>query len=305
LSLAGRQNKNSNQKKSVEESKMHRIPRLLPVLLFTLFTAGCSLPIQVASLVADGISLFTTEKTVSDHGISMAMDKDCAVWRGLGGDEICKDKAKGAVMTASRSGPVASLAAAGPSESSAAAGRRLFTQVESVEKEILSAIPAAAAKPSSNPRRPAARQPTFVLALAESNSFAAFDAAVAAAKIANDVKTAKQARPVAAAKPGQASQGGGEKGGLHFVLASFSIRGNAEKLVRLNAGLSPKVVTVKVKNRAMHRVVVGPFAAERRKTTRKRLADSGFASAWGIRLQPATGGAMLAALPERAGGSGF
>ena len=217
---------------------MHRIPRLLPVLLFTLFTTGCSIPIQVASLVADGISLFTTEKTVSDHGISMAMDKDCAVWRGLGGDEICKDK--GAVMTASRSGPAASPAAA---------GRRVYTQVESVEKEVLSAIPAA--------------------------------------------------------KPGQASQGGGEKGGLHFVLASFSIRGNAEKLVRLNAGLSPKVVTVKVKNRAMHRVVVGPFTPERRKTTRKRLADSGFASAWGIHLQPATGGAMLAALPERAGGSGF
>ncbi len=281
---------------------MHRVPRLLPVLLFTLFTAGCSIPIQVASLVADGISLFTTEKTVSDHGISMAMDKDCAVWRGLGGDEICKDK--GTMMTVLRSGPAASPAAAGPSESSAPAGRRFYTQVASVEKEILSEIPAAAAKPSSNPRRLAARQPAFVLALAESNSFAAFDAA-AAARIANDVKTAKQARPAATAKYGQASQGGGEKGGLHFVLASFSIRGNAEKLVRLNAGLSPKVVTVKVKNRAMHRVVVGPFAAERRKTTRKRLADSGFASAWGIHLQPATGGAMLAALPERAGGSGF
>jgi hypothetical protein len=95
---------------------------------------------------------------------------------------------------------------------------------------------------------------------------------------------------------------------LHFVLASFSIRGNAEKLVRLNASLSPRVVTVKVKNRAMHRVVVGPFASERRKTTRKQLADSGFAGAWGIRLKPATGvqgGAMLAALPERAGESGF
>ncbi len=276
---------------------MHRIPRLLPVLLFPLFIAGCSLPIQIAAFVADGISLFSTEKTVSDHGISMAMDKDCAVWRGLSGDEICKDKAKGAVMTALQSGPAASPAAAGPSESSPAAGRRAYAQVESVEKEVLSAIPAAAAKSSPYPRRPAARQPAFVLALAESNSFAAFDAAAA-----------KQARPVVAAKPGQASQGGGEKGGFHFVLASFSIRGNAEKLVRLNAGLSPKVMTAKVKNRTMYRVVVGPFAPERRKTTHKRLADSGFADAWGIRLKPATGvpgGAMLAALPERVGGSGF
>ncbi len=267
---------------------MHRIPRLLAVLLFPLFIAGCSLPIQIAAFVADGISLFSTEKTVSDHGISMAMDKDCAVWRGLSGDEICKDKAKGAVMTALQSGP---------SESSPAAGRRAYAQVESVEKEVLSAIPAAAAKSSPYPRRPAARQPAFVLALAESNSFAAFDAAAA-----------KQARPVVAAKPGQASQGGGEKGGFHFVLASFSIRGNAEKLARLNAGLSPKVMTAKVKNRTMYRVVVGPFAPERRKTTHKRLADSGFADAWGIRLKPATGvpgGAMLAALPERVGGSGF
>ncbi len=259
---------------------MHRIPCLLPVLLFPLFIAACSLPVQVATFVADGISLFSTDKTVSDHGISMAMDKDCAVWRGLKGDEICKDEAKDGVMTASQSGPVASPPAA---------GRPALAQVESVEKEVLSAIPATV-KPLSNPRQPAARQPAGVLALAEPNSLVAFGA----------TPVVKQARPADVAQSGQNSQGGGAKSGYHFVLASFSIRGNAEKLLHLNAGLSPKVMTAKVKDRTMYRVIVGPVAPERRKTTSKRLAKTGFADVWGIHLKPGIGvqgNAMLAALP--------
>ena len=195
------------------------------------------------------------------------------MWRGLNGDDVCRDKANDTVMTASQPGPVASPPVA---------GRPALAQVESVEKEVLSAIPAAA-KPLSNPR-----QPAFAPALSEANSVAAFDAAPAV----------KQAKPVTTAK---LDQGGSGKGGFHFVLASFSIRGNAENLLRLNTGLSPKVVVAKAKNRTMFRVVVGPLAPERRKTTRKRLGDTGFADAWGIHLKPpigVQGGEMLAAMPQ-------
>ncbi len=59
----------------------------LPLLL-----GGCALPVglQVASLVADGISFVATDKTLTDHGISIITKRDCAIWRGIKGDDICR-----------------------------------------------------------------------------------------------------------------------------------------------------------------------------------------------------------------------
>ncbi len=52
--------------------------------------SGCGLPpaVTVASLVASGVSYVTTGKSVTDHGISMVLQKDCALLRGFEGD-IC------------------------------------------------------------------------------------------------------------------------------------------------------------------------------------------------------------------------
>ena len=46
---------------------------------------GCALPVpvQIASWALDGISYLMTEKSVTDHGISVLAQKDCAVLRGL------------------------------------------------------------------------------------------------------------------------------------------------------------------------------------------------------------------------------
>jgi len=41
------------------------------------------MPLQVASWALDGISYIMTEKSVTDHGISVVAQKDCAVWRGV------------------------------------------------------------------------------------------------------------------------------------------------------------------------------------------------------------------------------
>ncbi len=61
---------------------------LLPMAL-----SGCGLPvgIQIASWAIDGISMIATEKSVASHGISAATQKDCALWRVLAGDEICRE----------------------------------------------------------------------------------------------------------------------------------------------------------------------------------------------------------------------
>jgi len=61
------------------------------VIACTMLLSGCALPVplQIASWALDGISFVATEKSLADHGISMVAQKDCALWRGIKGDEIC------------------------------------------------------------------------------------------------------------------------------------------------------------------------------------------------------------------------
>lgn len=65
-----------------------------------LLLGGCALPIpiQVASWALDGIILLTTEKTVADHGISLVLQEDCVLWRGVSGDQICVEERDGVAV---------------------------------------------------------------------------------------------------------------------------------------------------------------------------------------------------------------
>jgi sporulation related protein len=60
---------------------------LAPILL-----SGCGIPpaITIASYVINGMSYAATGKSVSDHGISAAAGRDCATWRVIKGESICK-----------------------------------------------------------------------------------------------------------------------------------------------------------------------------------------------------------------------
>ena len=59
-----------------------------------LLLSGCALPVplQVASWALDGISYLMTDKSVTDHGLSILAQKDCAVLRGvINPEEFCRD----------------------------------------------------------------------------------------------------------------------------------------------------------------------------------------------------------------------
>jgi len=60
---------------------------LAPVLL-----SGCVIPpaVSIASYVLDGVSYAATGKSVSDHGISAAAGRDCAMFRILKGQNPCR-----------------------------------------------------------------------------------------------------------------------------------------------------------------------------------------------------------------------
>lgn len=63
----------------------------LTAIVFSL--SGCALPaaVSVASLAADVGSYLASGKTVTDHGLSVVMDQDCALLRVIDG-QICEEE---------------------------------------------------------------------------------------------------------------------------------------------------------------------------------------------------------------------
>ena len=67
----------------------------LPVILGSaLLTGACGAPLAVtgASYAADGGFLAASNKTSTDHMISMVSKQDCAMWRALRGRPVCKER---------------------------------------------------------------------------------------------------------------------------------------------------------------------------------------------------------------------
>jgi hypothetical protein len=56
--------------------------------------SGCAMPVAftVASFALDAGSYMTSGKTLTDHGLSIAMEEDCSMMRVLDeDDEICQE----------------------------------------------------------------------------------------------------------------------------------------------------------------------------------------------------------------------
>ncbi len=71
------------------------IPLFLPLVVgFALLTGACAAPLALtgASYAADGGLLVASNKTSTDHFVSMVSNKDCALWRVLRGRAVCKDR---------------------------------------------------------------------------------------------------------------------------------------------------------------------------------------------------------------------
>lgn len=73
------------------------------ILVAPLLVAGCALPlpVRVASWAIDGVSYMTTRKSITDHGISLVMERDCAVWRMVTDRRVCDETAPDVVVASS------------------------------------------------------------------------------------------------------------------------------------------------------------------------------------------------------------
>jgi hypothetical protein len=67
----------------------------LPLIVgLPLLVGACGAPVAVAvvSYGADGISLVETGKSTTDHLVSMTSRKDCALWRVLRSEKVCRER---------------------------------------------------------------------------------------------------------------------------------------------------------------------------------------------------------------------
>ena len=79
--------------------------RRLLIIVCPLFVGACAvpLPMQIATWAVDGISYLMTSKSMSDHGLSAALGRDCAVHRAITEGDICReDEDSGTVVASSK-----------------------------------------------------------------------------------------------------------------------------------------------------------------------------------------------------------
>ncbi len=77
--------------------------RRLLIIVCPLFVGACALPLplQLAAWAVDGFSYLMTSKSMSDHGLSAAVGRDCAVHRAVTEGAICREDADDGTVVAS------------------------------------------------------------------------------------------------------------------------------------------------------------------------------------------------------------
>jgi len=246
------------------------------VLGATLLLAGCGLPptLQVASYLFDGISYLASDKSLTDHAISVAMNEDCALFRVVRDRRICVDDKSLPTATALEKGDVIEVAVdPAPGTGSAFSDGTAFAGVRPP------AAPASVAEVSA---------PTMADEIASETVDALRRIAPAAGPVEGaaapvfdagpeplvDASGGAAARPLAA-KPDE---------GRYLVLGSFRDPAHAARALDLYAALAPRLAPAEIDGRQWHRVVVGPLATAKMSETRRQAAALGVDGSWPVTL---------------------
>ncbi len=215
---------------------------------------GCILPpaISYASMALDGVSYVATGKSVSDHALSAAVAKDCAVWRVVseqGVEAVCQeyveDDAEHGFAFALEAGDGA---AAPPTD------RRPGQPTQPAEIVLASATPA---------------EPPVELAIAPApepiDPLLGFD----------PEKLPTTADSVLAATNRKA---------IYLVVGSFRTIDRAERLAAQMPGITTAIAPTLVGDDRYYRVVAGPYEPEETGDAQSRLAAAGIGNTWAANL---------------------
>jgi len=257
---------------------------------------GCALPVplQIASWALDGISVLMTQKSVTDHGISIIAQQDCAVWRGVVEGELCRDEIDSDVLVAedvskpvlttgfvagSTERPVAVITPSVPSRPSGQqviaeqrqAGVRFshaMTRVEAPQQPISAPLHALRAQPAK-------KTPVLIPASIQ------MPVQVKAQPVLEPVKLAKWSPP---AQPEYLDREPTK--GIYFVIGSFRNQDNALRLTTRHKDLSATMITANLGSKKIYRVVVGPVRTGEEKVAHRVLRRAGLVDTWAMRVNP-------------------
>lgn len=276
--------------------------KLLVPIMASLFLAACAapLPIKIASWAFDGISYLSTGKSITDHGLSLVAQKDCALWRPVKGEKICSDIVDpDEVLVADVSGKIGSV-----------------RNTPAVEAILIDEEDASA--PKGDPSLVAAEfgediqasAPTEIEGLKKRegediNGLGSIATAVQAVTLPYSVTGDGRAMIIKVSLkdiivdepkkiPAPVVPSATLNGGFYYVIGSFRRDINARERVAEQSVFAPRIV-VKLRDDGgrQYRVVVGPVPVERRQALRRQIVDAGIPDVWALRMRSQ---AMLAAL---------
>jgi cell division protein FtsN len=233
-------------------NRVKDLGRGLSVIVCSVVLSACALPVpfQIASWAIDGISFIATDKSIADHGLSLVAQKDCAMWRGLKGEDICSDYDDADTFAvASADSP-------------------------------LSDSPSPQQQPPAIHSTPDVPE-VDVAALAE------FETAVGSPEIAPPVVNNAKPEQVKSERlmiAGNRVWSASLDADLYFVIGSFSNRNNARRLVGKYQQLGPAVMASRLDGIEVYRVAVGPFTADQKRQMRLSLKQAGIGNAWAMRI---------------------
>ncbi len=223
--------------------------RLVGVMLVVssgvLFLSACAVPpsIQIASWVADGISYIATQKSLTDHGISFIAQRDCALWRGVKGEAICRDPDSGTFAVASGDGEKTPDMQRGEKTPDIQRGEKTPDGISAAEENT--------DEPFAVPVRAA---PWFTAVTAGQRRLGRARQAIAVERVAQS--------------------------GLFYVIGSFTRFDLAQSLAKRYGVLNARLVDASLRGSRLYRVVVGPFGQDRQDYVYRRIAEAGIDDAW-------------------------
>ena len=228
--------------------KDKKLQRQLSVIVFAGAISGCTMPgsLQMATWALDGISFLATDKSLTDHGISFVVQKDCALWRGFKGEEICSDFdgnesiAVAAANTDEIDDYMNSIDALGQ-ENSFAIGKKAIIVKDKVDEP---------------------------------------DPEISLLKVQHDLKKdIENDRGHGAIKARKF-----QNLNTYIIIGSFSNPDNAYRLKIKHIALNPIVLASHLDGGDIYRVAVGPLSGHQKIDASKKLKKLGIKNAWEMRL---------------------
>ena len=230
-------------------------------------------------MFADGISLFTTDKTLTDHGLSAIAGKDCKVWRGVKGGEICLDEKEDSLVLAEAD---VSQPPSAPDEENMVYSDAYFPTDDDGE-------PAQSLEPKNHITRISWKDP----------GEHPVETAPSSPIVISTILPPPDPAPVGVAEPASEAEFPPSpeiKGGTFYVIASFRGSAAAHRFSNKQSHLKARVFEGTASGRTVFRVAVGPVGNREMRITRNKLIKSGFKDTWPVKISQPKAALELAGL---------